>query len=74
MSNQTEDQMLNIPELQHGEGSWVYTQPKGVGPGVRVIELYERSNVMRLAELGWSIESIGAYLHRLNERIKQSAA
>jgi hypothetical protein len=58
-----------IPELTHGEGSWVCIAPAGV-VGVRVVEVYERYDVERVAELGWSIEGIGTYLANLNDRIK----
>jgi hypothetical protein len=60
-----------IPELNHGEGSWVCTLKDG--NVTHYVELFSRRNVELLQARGWSIETIGAYLGRLNSDVRQSS-
>lgn len=51
-----------IPELAHHEGSWIATLPNGV-----VAEFFLRDNAIRAAAAGWTVETIGTYLARINK-------
>ncbi len=54
-----------IPKLAKHEGSWVVTSPSG-----KTIELFERKNVKKAIDAGYTVETIGDYLARVNRKIK----
>ena len=56
--------MYAIPQLHRHEGSWVVTSPAG-----EVVELFERANVEKAVGAGWTVETIGTYLGRINAAI-----
>jgi hypothetical protein len=55
-----------IPQLGHGEGSWIVTSPN-TG---KVVELFERKNVELAETSGWRIETIGEYLTRIAREVR----
>lgn len=57
--------MSMVPQLGRHEGSWIVTSPAGM-----VVELFERTNVEIAAQLGWRIETVAAYLGRINAEIR----
>lgn len=50
-----------LPALRAREGSWVATSPQG-----EVREFFDEANAAKALDAGWSVETIGEYLSRLN--------
>jgi hypothetical protein len=54
-----------LPRLSSREGSWVGTSPAG-----EVREFYSRQKAERALNAGWRLETIGAYLGRVNRTVR----
>lgn len=60
---------IHIPPLAAHEGSWVVTRYDGTVVG----EFFTRRNVERFNPLTCRVETIGAYLARVNGEIKAAS-
>lgn len=51
-----------VPELEHGSGSWFCTSPTG-----EVREFYKKSNAVLAGQHGWCVQTAADYLDGLNK-------
>ena len=52
----------DIPELNHGDGSWFCVSPKG-----EIREFFKKSNAILAAQHGWMVYPASEYLAKLNQ-------